>query len=308
MNYVLIVDDSAVDRQLSGGLLERIGRFEVEYASDGADALEHLEDRLPLAVVTDLQMPGMDGLELVRRISRQFPHVPVILMTAHGSEEIALEALIQGAVDYVPKSRLATALPPAVQSVLAATDGRGHERLASCVEFEEFRFVMENDPRLIGDLAAHIRATACDLKITDQQHGMRLAKAVGEAIQNAVFHGNLELDAHGPRLAGGEAAMDRFCLERSQQPPYRDRRVHVDAAFSRDAAQVTVQDDGRGFNYAALPDVKTDPSYLAAGAAHGLILIRMFMDEVHFNDAGNQITMIKRRSANGEPRRLPMNA
>ena len=61
---------------------------------------------------------------------------------------------------------------------------------------------------------------------------------------------------------------------------------------------MTVRDDGRGFNYAAVPDVKTDPSYLATGAARGLVLIRMFMDEVQFNEVGNQITMIKRRSSN----------
>ncbi|HUY92616.1 MAG TPA: response regulator [Pirellulales bacterium] len=298
MNHMLIVDDSAVDRQLAGGMLEHMGKFHVEYASDGAEALEHLEVRLPLAVVTDLQMPGMDGLELVQRVSRQFPHVPVILMTAHGSEEIALEALIQGAVDYVPKSRLAIDLPPAVQSVLALSDGGSQERLLSCLQFEEFRYVLENDPRLIGDVAAHARATACDIKITDQQNGRRLAKAVGEAIRNAMFHGNLEFGSHGPRLPDVDAAIDRSWQARSEQPPYNERRVHVDAEFSHDAARITIQDDGRGFNYAALPDAKLDPSCLAAGAAHGLVLIRVFMDEVHFNDAGNAITLVKRRSVN----------
>lgn len=297
MNHILIVDDSAVDRQLAAGLLEHIGRFHVEYASDGAEALEHLEASLPLAVVTDLKMPVMDGLELTRRVSRQFPHVPVILMTAHGSEEIALEALLQGAVDYVPKSRLGVDLPRAVQKILAAAEGGSRERLVSCVQSEEFHFVMENEPRLVGDVAAHARAAACDLKITGPQGGMRLAKAVAEAIYNAMEHGNLELKEAGPPSPADDAAMESIWLARSQLSPYSERRVRVASTFSRDAVRVTVEDDGPGFDYAALPDIGVDPSYVTSGAAHGLVLIRMFMDEVTFNDAGNQITMVKRRSA-----------
>ncbi len=303
MNYVLIVDDSAVDRQLAGGLLERFDRFHVEYASDGEDALEHLADRLPVAVVTDLQMPGMDGLELVRRVGQQFPHVPIILMTAYGSEEIALEALIQGAVDYVPKSRLANDLPQAVERILAATKGSSDARLVACLQLDELCFVMENDPRLIAYMVAHVQAVACDLKITDQQDAMRFAKAVGEGIRNAMFHGNLELKPHGQPLAGSDATIERFRLERVQQPPYRDRRVHVDTVFSHDVARVTIRDDGRGFKYASLPDVKTDPSYLATGEGHGLALIHLFTDEVRFNTPGNEITMVKRRSAQEEPHR-----
>ena len=68
-------------------------KYHVEYASNGIEAIELLETRLPLAVVTDLQMPEMDGMQLVETMHRQFPTVPVILMTSRGSEEIALQAL-----------------------------------------------------------------------------------------------------------------------------------------------------------------------------------------------------------------------
>jgi len=106
MNHLLVVDDSLVDCRLVGGLLERHTKYHVEYAYNGFEALELLEARLPLAVVTDLQMPEMDGMQLVETIRRQFPTVPVILMTAHGSEEIALEALMLGAADYIPKTKV----------------------------------------------------------------------------------------------------------------------------------------------------------------------------------------------------------
>ncbi len=107
MTTVLVVDDSAVDRRLAGGILETASGLKVEYATNGVEALKKIEQALPDVVLSDLQMPEMDGLELVRQIRNRFPLVPVILMTAHGSEDIAVQALALGASSYVPKVKLA---------------------------------------------------------------------------------------------------------------------------------------------------------------------------------------------------------
>jgi CheY-like chemotaxis protein len=123
MNYLLVVDDSPLDRQLAKSLLERRLNYRIEFASTGWEALEHIESQLPLVVITDLQMPEMDGLKLTETIHRHYKTVPVILMTAHGSEEIAAEALLRGAADYIPKSQLAKELYHAVESVLAVSEG-----------------------------------------------------------------------------------------------------------------------------------------------------------------------------------------
>ena len=79
---VLVVDDSATDRRLVGGLLQRAGGLAVEYAVDGKDAINRFQDSIPDLVVTDLIMPELDGLGLVAAIKSEFPLVPVILMTA----------------------------------------------------------------------------------------------------------------------------------------------------------------------------------------------------------------------------------
>ncbi len=123
MSYLLVVDDSLVDRQLAGRLLESRTKHHVEYASNGLEALEVLEARLPLAIVTDLLMPEMDGMQLVKAVRQHFATVPIILMTGHGSEEIALQALMHGAADYVPKSQLASQLLESVKGVLEITTG-----------------------------------------------------------------------------------------------------------------------------------------------------------------------------------------
>src|SRR5580692_1676822 len=106
MMTVLVVDDSPLDRRLAGALLKR-GGFEVDQAQHGKAALARMEEARPDLVLTDMQMPEMDGLELVEAVRARFPDVPVILMTAHGSEELAVTALQRGAASYVPKRSLA---------------------------------------------------------------------------------------------------------------------------------------------------------------------------------------------------------
>ena len=74
--------------------------------------------------------------------------------------------------------------------------------------------------------------------------------------------------------------------------PDQDRRVHVYAKESRRQAVYVIRDEGPGFDPSALPD-PTDPSNLEKASGRGLLLIRTFMDEVHHNEDGNQITMVK---------------
>ena len=133
MATVLIVDDTAVDRQLAGGLLARNPSIEVCYAENGNEALEVIDFRLPDLVVTDLQMPELDGLGLVTEIGKSYPDVPVVLMTAHGSENVAAQALANGAASFVPKSDLANNLLETVMQILfvAETDSR-YRKLVAC--------------------------------------------------------------------------------------------------------------------------------------------------------------------------------
>ena len=107
MPTVLVVDDGKVDQRLAGRLLKDQLQVSVEYADNGREALDLIKRRLPEVVVTDMKMPFMDGLELVEAIRREHATLPVIVMTAVGSEELAAEALQKGATSYVPKRRLA---------------------------------------------------------------------------------------------------------------------------------------------------------------------------------------------------------
>jgi DNA-binding response OmpR family regulator len=277
-----------MDRQFAGRLLESEPRYHVEYASDGLEALELVESKLPLALVTDMQMPGMDGLELITTMHRRFPTVPIIMMTAVGSEDIAFQALASGAADYVPKSHLVAGLRKAVDGVLAITAGdRAHQRLSKYLRFQELHYDLDCDMLLIPPLVDELEQTAAEFGLVDASDRVQLAKALVESLRNAACHGDRER-VPGPAQPAGDSTA------------HRKGQIHVHAVFYPDEARFTIRDEGPGFDINRVPDVAADPSQLLDGGGHGLVLIRMFMDEVFFNSAGNEITMIKRRRDPGE--------
>ena len=297
----LVVDDSAMDRHLAGRILEKHAGLTVRYANDGLEALAVIEGDAPDVVITDLQMPRMNGLELVKEIRAKHPLVPVILMTAHGSEEIAAAALHHGAASYVPKRNLAKHLVQTAERVLAAArSGHSNQDLFKCLTQTESSFLLENTAALVRPLVGHLQEYFIPMKLCDESGRMRLGVALEEALLNALYHGNLELSS----LLREEGGQDYYKLaeERRRKPPYRDRRIHVDAKVSLAEAAYVVRDEGPGFDPSTLPD-PTDPANLEKETGRGLLLIRTFMDEVVFNEIGNQITMIKRRNTDGDDAR-----
>jgi CheY-like chemotaxis protein len=293
MATVLVVDDSVLDLRKAEKLLTKECQATVKCANNGKEALDMMRQELPDAVLTDLQMPEMDGLQLVEEIRRKYPSVPVILMTAHGSEEIAVQALQRGAASYVPKRNLAKDLPETLESVVdIAQAERSQKRLLESLVHTESQFVLENDTALIPSLIGHLEANLTRMKICDENGLIRVAVALREALINAIHHGNLEVDAD--LREKDEKRFHQQVDERRKQEPYQDRRVHVAAKETHREAIYVVRDEGPGFDVSSLPD-PTDPVNLEKVSGRGLLLIRTFMDEVHHNKSGNEITLVKRR-------------
>lgn len=99
---ILVVDDDESLRWVTQAQLQQSG-YEVSAAADGNGALEIMRQAAPDLVITDLKMPGMSGLELLRKIRTDFPEIIVIMVTAFGTVENAVEAMKAGAYDYITK-------------------------------------------------------------------------------------------------------------------------------------------------------------------------------------------------------------
>ncbi|MFQ5349105.1 MAG: response regulator [Thermoanaerobaculia bacterium] len=291
MARILVVDDSPLQRKLAGTLIEREEDMEVVYAAGGDEALEAMAVRLPDLVLTDLQMPGVDGLALVSEVQRLHPQIPVVLMTASGSEEKAVEALHGGAASYIPKTVLVRDLIETLHSVLEVShENRSRALLMRSMTHSESVFVLGNNPAMIGPLVNYLQQGLSAMGLCNETDTTRVGVALDEALVNALHHGNLEVDSAMRRddLDG----YHRLISERRQQAPYRERRIRVSAVFDRDRATFVVRDDGQGFEPDQLPD-PTDPANMARPHGRGVLLMRTFMDEVVYNDAGNEVTLIK---------------
>jgi len=284
MHHILVVDDNPIDRQLARSILERRADFHVEFASNGAEAVEHLEATTPLAIVTDLQMPEMDGLSLVRSVRRRFPTIPVVLMTAHGSEQLAVEALVAGAADYIPKHRLAHDLARAIESLLTTgIADRQREQMMPYLRYNQLQYDLPSDLNLIPPLVDQLLKATASVSLVEAADHVRLAKCLAEALRNAIVHGS--------RGAGPPS--------QTSSPPAH--QLGVTAELTPQEGQFVIRDQGRGFEHSAIVDPRRSPDHLTSNSGKGLALIQLFMSEVRFNTEGNEITLIKRRSSNALP-------
>jgi CheY-like chemotaxis protein len=293
MPSVLVVDDSAVDRRLVAGLLAQDPDLTVALATSGTHALNMMRQAVPALVLTDLIMPEMNGLELVAAIREQHPFVPVILMTSKGNEEIAVQALQRGAASYVPKGQLAETLLETVHAVLDASRPReGQARLLTHIVNSRCTFRLENDCTLFPPLISYVQDSAARFGLFDQIERVRMGIALEEALVNALYHGNLEVQSG--LMEEDHDAYYALVEQRSQVSPYKERHIDVELQISIEEAIVTIRDAGPGFDPHSLPD-PTDPVNLDKVSGRGLLLMRTFVDELVFNDRGNEVTLIKRR-------------
>jgi CheY-like chemotaxis protein len=299
MPNILLVEDSATQAMQMRILLESAGH-EVICAEDGLCAIECLSKSPCELVVTDLEMPQMNGLQLVERMRSDFPHIPSVLVTARGSETLAAEALQKGAAGYVPKSMMDSMLLKTVQDVLGVmrTD-RTYANLIDCTLQNHFILQLPSDPAMIAPAVDLPIQIAAGMEILSGTELHRLSTAIQESLQNALYRGNLELGYDQWKSESDfddtGLALAPIVAERLAQMPYKDRTIRYDVLLTKEFVRVIITDDGPGFDITNVP-IKGHPRSLEESRGRGLVLIQSLTDDVKFNPAGNQIILLKRAS------------
>lgn len=292
MTSVLVVEDSRMQAARIVLVLEEAG-YDVRTATDGETALESITTCPPEIVLTDLMMPGVNGLELTETVRSLRPSIPVVLMTANGSEAIAAEALRKGASGYIPKSQLDRSLLSTIGQLAEVLETRRQEaRILERLTESACTFRFGNDHDFVGQLVSHLQRDLQNVAFEDQTGLLRIVLALKEALLNAIDHGNLELDS-----SLRDEDDDRYRMlgeERKRMDPYRHRNVQIVAKIRPERVTYVIRDEGPGFDPSKVPD-PTDPENLVRAHGRGLMLIQSFMDEVSFNESGNEITMVKHR-------------
>ena len=154
---VLIADDEINIRRVLEAILKRDG-YDVVTAANGEEALARMGRGIH-TVITDLKMPGIDGMALLRRLSVDHPDVPVVMITAHGSVENAVEAVKLGAFDYVEKpfdqEQIRQIIAKAIKTYALSRRETGPEETSSV---GRFRLVGESPALAVPFLLALSRA------------------------------------------------------------------------------------------------------------------------------------------------------
>ncbi len=295
---ILIVDDSQLEQRYVARLLEAQGGWRISFARNGIEALESITLEQPALVLTDMQMPKMDGLTLVEKLREKYPQVPVVVMTGSGSERVAVEALKAGASDYVPKQTIAHDLVPVLERVLSFRQAEHKRfRVLAGMTRRSSQFILENDPALVSPLVEMFREDLIEIGLCDLTGATRVGIALEEALLNAIYHGNLEVSSE--LRENGDEAFQKLATDRRTQYPYCDRRVKVTARVSPFRAAFVIVDQGPGFDVSKLPD-PTDLLHIERPSGRGVLLMRAFMDQVRYNATGNGVKLIKTRDRAGD--------
>ena len=294
MPTILIVDCSDQERSVIRELIGGKPSWKILDVASAAVAKDLLHEQPIDMVLVDLSTAGLPEERFLDYLRREKTQVPVILLTTKSDENSALvEALGIGAVSYVPKSMLARDLMITVERLLGLSGcRRRHAQLGRCLTKTRCSYAIKgNDLSLIPAAVGHLVDTAEDFAVTTHGNRTQIALALDEAMTNAIIHGNLEVSSEFREGDGREYY--RRIREHQRRFPYAERTLFVEAAFQVGEARFVIRDEGPGFD----PSQVNDPtlrSNLDKPHGRGLLLIRAFMDEVFFNEDGNEITLIKR--------------
>lgn len=142
MSSVLVVDDEKPVRDSLRLILE-YEKFNVLFADDGSRCLQTLEHNAVDAVLLDIKMPGMDGMEVLHQIRTRFPDLPVIMISGHGTIETAVEATKKGAFDFLQK--------PLDRDRILITIRNALEQKKLSSEVQQIREKIEAKERILGE-------------------------------------------------------------------------------------------------------------------------------------------------------------
>ncbi|MBF0169930.1 MAG: ATP-binding protein [Nitrospinae bacterium] len=247
----------------------------------------------------DLIVARVDGLcdrcllflEEIRRL--QPPETLYIILADEISSANAVNALRFGAADLLSGAANVAQVVASVRMALAPTIERKRARqLFCCLSVEERSFTFPSAEESLGPAVDLLTENLTRAGICSQVESRLVAMALAEGLTNALYHGNLEID---PRLKL-EEDHDRFATlvrERMADPRFARRKLTVRSVLTPEEAVFYIRDDGPGFaGRRSLEETRCPERDRHKG--RGLYLLSSIMDDLMFNDTGNEIRMVKR--------------
>ena len=286
---ILMIDDESNLLKLLRRPLTKCGHSITE-AMDGKQGWElFLENTNKFdVIVTDIKMPVLDGVELLKRLRKKEYDTPVIIMTGYEDIQSSIEVLRLGAFDFLLKPFQAKELIDILEKLEAVQENRKRQFEDLPLFNENIEIIINSQTKMIttvGSLLQNRVKLFCSLhKINLRNIGLCLH----EALVNAIIHGNLEIPSSIKNESPEE--FEQLLRERETTPQYANRQVTIRCQVTGEQLIFEIEDEGKGFNPKTLHF--SNPLQMIP-TGRGILIITSFMDNVHWNDTGNRITMIK---------------
>ena len=285
---VAVIEDDEATRTLMVNTATAEG-FATITAADGLSGLQLIRDEEPDIVLLDILMPGMSGLDLLRRLREDQLDPIVIVNTAYGTEDHAIEALRLRANDYLKKPIRHGDLVGILRKYGEVVGARrAPSLLPDFVESKHCVAEIDNDLRKIATVAEYLTAEGEMRRSRDIALGCTLGLV--ELITNAVEHGNLGITGIEKLrcLAGPGDSFGKLVRERSSEPHRASRRVRIRLVSTREYSEWLITDEGDGFDW-ELYVGGMDQFGAMDLHGRGIFLACSQFDEVEYNAKGNEV-------------------
>ncbi len=288
---VLVVEDDAALLVYVKDTLEAEGH-ETRTAENGRQGFKLYHEFKPDMVISDIQMPEISGLELLKAIRRTQNETIMILMTAYGSEEYAMQALRLGADNYLKKPVRHSDLLPLLRKYDTLIKNRTmRQQVLGMIMRKEFTMQfgtsIERLPRIVDHLVLETG------NIFSERERLSIRLGLFELLANAVEHGNLGITRAEKREALQAGALTQLYTERLTVLELAARKITVKCILEPQTCEWVISDEGKGFDWQAMSRSQQKTFDSLAEHGRGILVAQYQFDECQYVGAGNSVRVRK---------------
>lgn len=296
--HIALVDD---EKEIVDTLRRQLEHFGFKCSSffNANSALESiLSDNTFDILITDVKMPGMSGLELVKCVREVNSEIPIVILTGFGDMQLTLDALRSGASDYLSK-------PYDVMELKKSIDRIIKQKFRSLKYLETIKYLTQSNIHYsikskdvdVVSISSHIADFLHGLGYYNLTEKLNFGLALTEALINSNDHGNLQLDSSLKESEfEGKDEYTKLRNERLANPKYSERSLEIDLVVSSKSAIIKITDEGNGFDTSKHTEIDPLDAFLNENNhGRGITLMQLYVDEITYSEKGNIITLTKKK-------------
>ncbi|HOS84947.1 MAG TPA: response regulator [Bacteroidales bacterium] len=283
---VLIVEDDAVSRELLRVIIQKEG-YEFRTADDGMAGFEIFNEFIPDIVVTDIRMPRLDGIELLKKIRMVARDVIVIIVTAHGNENIALEALHLGANNYLKKPINLEELKILLSRYFSLYKTKTVRKdITALVTTQNIDLVVDSDLDLIPSVAEYLVNQVRHIYSSTDLISVELG--LSELLLNAIEHGSFNITGDEKEEALKNNTLVDLYNQRKEDESCKSKKISIQFNRNKSYCEWIISDEGNGFDYTYMPSPFTD-RLVTNLHGRGVFISKLQFDSIEYIGKGNSV-------------------